>query len=137
MCPGIDARGGGLGLPPPPPQPTPLEPVKKPECVGEVYIDVHTNKCVSADVPKSDGSCVTGYEKSAEHSNLCEPLGFHCPAGTHTSVSHDTARGNCESNSAGLTNLDPNDPNPITCTLGWHLVVQKQYFHCEPDQKST
>ena len=43
----------------------PREPGKKPECVGEVYIDVHTNKCVSADVPKPDGSCVTGYEKSA------------------------------------------------------------------------
>ncbi|MGA9844943.1 MAG: hypothetical protein WBQ25_21785 [Nitrososphaeraceae archaeon] len=115
----------------------PREPGKKPECVGEVYIDVHTNKCVSADVPKPDGSCVTGYEKSAADSNLCEPVGFHCPAGTHATGYSDTSRGSCVSNEAGLP-MTPDDNGFIgACSPGWHFVRTKDYVHCEPDVKPT
>ena len=128
----------GTPLPPQPPASTTLPaptPGKKPECVGEVYIEVHSNKCVSADLPKPDGNCVTGYEKSAADSNLCEPVGFHCPAGTHVAGYSDTGRGNCLGNEAGLP-MTPDDNGFIgTCPPGWHFVRTQDYVHCEPDQK--
>jgi hypothetical protein len=114
-------------LPPPPP------PVKQ-ECVGEVYIDVHSNKCVTADLPKPDGSCVTGYEKSTTNNNLCEPAGFHCPAGTHVEGYSDTGRGSCVSNEKFLPRA-PGDPlnQPPSCAPGWHIVGSG----CLPDESST
>ena len=137
-CPGIDMRGGGLGLPPVPPPPPPPPPppaqvpseTKKPECIGEVYFDIHSNKCVSADVPKSDGNCVTGYEKSTADSTLCEPINFHCPAGTHVSgYSDERGKGDCINNDRPLPSAG--DSPPI-CIPGWHYIAS--YFAtCERD----
>ncbi|HEY1248950.1 MAG TPA: hypothetical protein VGE97_08195, partial [Nitrososphaera sp.] len=126
-CPGIDVRGGGLGLPPVQTgQPPPLspEPVKKPECVGEVYFDVHSSKCVSANIPQADGKCVTGYEKGTANSNLCEPVGFHCPANTHVAGYGDTGGGSCVNNKNPLPRAPgEEDFVPPTCAPG--LMIEE------------
>ena len=137
----------GLGLPPvppsssPPPAQVPNEPFKT-ECSNfvqpgvEVYFDIHTNQCVSADMPQSNGKCVTGYVKNVDGS-LCEPENFHCPAGSHVEgYSDQRPNADCVNNDRTLPRITIN--HPLFCAPGWHfkshpVTNPESLYGCERD----